>query len=126
MGAHASTASFVLFKLGVLLTTLFLFFITTTLVSFTLRETQERMLKFTFLLQHHVRHRMSYISLIVTHLVESLVYVGWWWLGEGLIHLASRHSAVNNHYTSKAAHSSRAETAANLPPPCPPPQPPPP
>ena len=39
------------FKLGVLLTTLFLFFITTTLVSFTLRETQERMLKFTFLLQ---------------------------------------------------------------------------
>mmetsp|Transcript_23020 Transcript_23020/g.41144 ORF Transcript_23020/g.41144 Transcript_23020/m.41144 type:complete len:202 (+) Transcript_23020:425-1030(+) len=75
VGAHASTASFVVFKLGVLLTTLFLFFITTTLVSFTLRETQERMLKFTFLLQHHVRHRMSYISLIVTHLVESLVYV---------------------------------------------------
>ena len=40
VGAHVDTMSFVVFKLGVLLTTLFLFFITTTLVSFTLRETQ--------------------------------------------------------------------------------------
>ena len=42
---------YVAFKIGVVLTTLFLFFTTTTLVSFTLRVTQERMLKFTFLLQ---------------------------------------------------------------------------
>lgn len=42
---------YVAFKVGVILTTLFLFFTTTTLVSFTLRVTQERMLKFTFLLQ---------------------------------------------------------------------------
>jgi hypothetical protein len=46
-----------MFKVGVVFTTLFLFFTMTTLVSFTLRETQERMLKFTFLLQHHVRNR---------------------------------------------------------------------
>ena len=42
---------YIAFKIGVVLTTLFLFFTTTTLVSFTLRVTQERMLKFTFLLQ---------------------------------------------------------------------------
>eukprot|EP00903_Cladosiphon_okamuranus_P006745 g6580.t1 len=66
---------FLVFKIGVLFTTLFLFFTTTTLVSFTLRETQERMLKFTFLLQHHVRHRLPYAPLIFTHVVESLVFV---------------------------------------------------
>lgn len=36
---------------------------------------QERMLKFTFLLQHHVRHRLPYAPLIFTHVVESLVFV---------------------------------------------------
>jgi hypothetical protein len=65
----------VAFKCGVALTTLFLFFITTTLVAFTLRETQERMLKFTFLLHHHVTHNMSYGPLILTHMVDSLVYL---------------------------------------------------
>eukprot|EP01041_Mallomonas_annulata_P010174 gene10174-21207_t len=63
------------FKIGILFTTLFLFFTTTTLVSFTLRETQERMLKFTYLLQHHVRHRIPYAPLVLTHVVESLVFV---------------------------------------------------
>jgi hypothetical protein len=48
---------YVVFKVGVLFTIIFLFFTTTTLVSFTLRETQERMLRFTFLLQHHIRNR---------------------------------------------------------------------
>lgn len=33
------------------------------------------MLKFTFLLQHHVRHRLPYAPLIFTHVVESLVFV---------------------------------------------------
>ena len=66
---------FISFKIGVIFSTLFLFFTTTTLVSFTLRETQERMLKFTFLLQHHVSHRIPYASLVFTHVVESLVFV---------------------------------------------------
>lgn len=66
---------FISFKAGVIFSTLFLFFTTTTLVSFTLRETQERMLKFTFLLQHHVSHRIPYASLVLTHVVESLVFV---------------------------------------------------
>lgn len=65
----------VLFKIGVVLTTFFLFFTTTSLVSFTLRETQVRMLKFTYLLQHHVRNRLPYAPLICTHVVESLVFV---------------------------------------------------
>ena len=64
-----------LFKLGVLLTTLFLFFTTTTLVSFTLRETQERMLKFTYHLQHQVRNNLPLGPLVFTHVVESLVFV---------------------------------------------------
>jgi hypothetical protein len=63
------------YKLGVIFTALFLFFVTTPLVSFTLRETQERMLKFTFLLHHHVRHRQSYVALIAAHMVDSLVYI---------------------------------------------------
>lgn len=63
------------FKIGVIFTTLFLFFTTTTLVSFTLRETQARMLKFTFLLQHHISHSIPYAQLIFTHIIESLVFV---------------------------------------------------
>ena len=63
------------FKAGVMFTTLFLFFTATTLVSFVLRETQERMLKFTFLLQHHIAHRIPFTRLVVTHVVESLVFV---------------------------------------------------
>jgi len=66
---------FVAFKVGVVLTTVFLFFTTTTLVSFTLRETQERMLKFTFMLQHHISHRIPYAALVFTHVVETLVFV---------------------------------------------------
>ena len=66
---------FVAFKVGVVLTTIFLFFTTTTLVSFTLRETQERMLKFTFMLQHHISHRIPYAALVFTHVVETLVFV---------------------------------------------------
>ena len=38
-------------------------------------QTQERMLRFTVLLQHHFRNRLSYSSLIFTHVVESLVFV---------------------------------------------------
>lgn len=63
------------FKLGVVMTSLFLFFITTTLVSFTLRETQERMLEFTFGLQAHVRAQRPLAQLVVMHLTEILVFV---------------------------------------------------
>ena len=63
------------YKIGIVFTTVFLFFTTTTLVSFTLRETQERMLKFTYLLQYYIRHRLPYAPLVLTHVVESLVFV---------------------------------------------------
>ena len=57
------------------LSSLLVFVVTTTLVSFTLRETQERVLKFTFLLHHHVRHHLGFAALITSHLVDSLAYL---------------------------------------------------
>ncbi|KAG8650253.1 hypothetical protein MANES_07G017650v8 [Manihot esculenta] len=54
---------------------LFVFFTTTMSVSFTLRETQTRMLKFTEHLQHHARHRLRTFQLIFVHVIESLVFV---------------------------------------------------
>eukprot|EP00850_Spirogloea_muscicola_P010271 SM000060S19603 [mRNA] locus=s60:29067:34348:- [translate_table: standard] len=63
------------FKCGVLITSLIIFFTTTMSVSFTLRETQARMLKFTVHLQHHARHRLPTFRLIFAHVVESLVFV---------------------------------------------------
>ena len=63
------------FKMGVTATTAFIFFAASTLVSFTLRETQHRMLKFTFLLQDRIRRSQAYASLIFTHVIESLVFV---------------------------------------------------
>jgi hypothetical protein len=74
-GPSGSVKHYFAFKVGVLVTTLFLFFTTTTLVSFTLRVTQERMLKFTFMLQHHISRRLPYGDLVFTHVVESLVFV---------------------------------------------------
>jgi len=62
-------------KLALVLKTSFLFFITTTLVSFTLRETQERMLDFTYQLQAYVRSHRPVARLVTTHLVENLVFV---------------------------------------------------
>lgn len=75
--AHVShtTRSSVAFKIGAMATTLFLFFITTTLVHHTLRETQERMLKFTYDLQIYVRRGLSYQNLVLNHVVGSLVFV---------------------------------------------------
>lgn len=55
--------------------TSFLFFLVTTLVSFILRETQERMLVFTQHLQRRVRQRQGVTDLVLTHLVENLVFV---------------------------------------------------
>lgn len=62
-------------KCGVLIMSLFVFFTTTMSVSFTLRETQSRMLKFTVQLQHHARHHLPTFQLIFVHVVESLVFV---------------------------------------------------
>lgn len=61
-------------KLYVVLRTCFLFFITTTLVSFTLRETQERMLDFTHQLQNHVRNRQPVVHLVTRHFIDNLVF----------------------------------------------------
>jgi hypothetical protein len=63
------------FRLGVVFSTTFLFFVTTTLISYTLRETQERMLRFTHQLQHHIHHNLPYWSLVLSHLVDSLIFV---------------------------------------------------
>nr|VDD23655.1 unnamed protein product [Brassica rapa] len=54
---------------------LFVFFTTTMSVSFTLRETHTRMLKFTVQLQHHAQHRLPTFQLIFVHVIESLVFV---------------------------------------------------
>ena len=62
-------------KCLVILQTCFLFFSTTTLVSFTLRETQERMVGFTQELSHCVRHRLPLSGLIMTHVVHTLLFV---------------------------------------------------
>lgn len=71
----AGAEQYLIFKFGVLITSLFVFFTTTMSVSFTLRETQHRMLKFTVHLQHHARHRLPTFRLIFVHVVESLVFV---------------------------------------------------
>ncbi|KAL5562816.1 hypothetical protein UlMin_032563 [Ulmus minor] len=66
---------YLVIKCGVLMMSLFVFFTTTMSVSFTLRETQTRMLKFTVQLQHHARHRLPTFQLIFVHVIESLVFV---------------------------------------------------
>ncbi|KAG7340645.1 membralin family protein [Nitzschia inconspicua] len=62
-------------KVGVLAKTSFLFFFCTTLVSFTLRETQERMLDFTRELSRRFHQSLPVSDLITTHLIQNLVFV---------------------------------------------------
>ena len=62
-------------KIVLVLTICFLLFTSSTLISLLLRETQERMLKFSFLLQYYVRHELPYFKLVLTHIVESLIFV---------------------------------------------------
>lgn len=66
---------YIAFRVGVIFSTTFIFFISSTLVSYVLRETQERMLRFTFLLQYHITNNLPYLPLIFTHVVGSLVFV---------------------------------------------------
>lgn len=68
-------SSIMLYKIGILFSSIFLFFMTTTLASFVLLETQDRMLTFTFMLQAHVQNRMPTTRLVFRHLVESLVFI---------------------------------------------------
>ncbi|XP_021836099.2 membralin-like protein At1g60995 [Spinacia oleracea] len=73
--SSATFGDYLVAKCGVLMMSLFVFFTTTMSVSFTLRETQTRMLKFTVQLQHHARHRLPTFQLIFVHVIESLVFV---------------------------------------------------
>jgi len=66
---------FLLFKFLVLLSTLLVFFLTTSLVSFTFEESQDRMLEFTLQLQIRVRSRLPLGGLILGHVLENLVFV---------------------------------------------------
>jgi hypothetical protein len=66
---------FIAFRTGVIFTTSFLFFISTTLVNYILRQTQDKMLRFTYLLQFHITHNLPYLSLVFTHVIDSLVFV---------------------------------------------------
>lgn len=61
-------------KASVLVQTGFLFFFSTTLVSFTLNETQERMLEFTKELRRRVGQNLPLRSLISAHVLHSLVF----------------------------------------------------
>ena len=63
------------FKLGAVGSAIFLFFSTSSLVSFTLRETQARMLRFTYLLQYYIENELSITALVLTHSTESLMMV---------------------------------------------------
>ncbi|KAH7440443.1 hypothetical protein KP509_04G107300 [Ceratopteris richardii] len=74
-GASSSLQGYIISKCGVLIMSLFVFFTTTMSVSFTLRETQARMLRFTVQLQYHARHRLPAFRLIFIHVIESLVFV---------------------------------------------------
>mmetsp|Transcript_6326 Transcript_6326/g.15988 ORF Transcript_6326/g.15988 Transcript_6326/m.15988 type:complete len:982 (+) Transcript_6326:262-3207(+) len=62
-------------KISTLLQTSFLFFFCTTLVSFTLRETQERMMDFTRELSRRVYQSSPVSDLVATHLIQNLVFV---------------------------------------------------
>ena len=62
-------------RVGLLATTLLLFFLSTTMVSFILRETQARMLKFTFILHYRVRNTVPYWDLVTSHVIEIFIFI---------------------------------------------------
>lgn len=64
-----------LYKISILFTSVFIFFMTTTLASFILLETQDHMLKFTVQLQNHVQNRLPLWRLVCSHIIESLVFI---------------------------------------------------
>ena len=68
-----------LFKLHAMSSAIFLFFCISTLVSFTLRETQSHMLRFTYLLQHHTRHELPIFALSSPMLLSPYSSFRSWW-----------------------------------------------
>ena len=74
-GAGPSLLSWLVFKAEAVASAVFLFFSASSLVSFTLRETQARMLRFTYLLQHQISHELPIAALVLTHSTESLMMV---------------------------------------------------
>eukprot|EP00002_Diphylleia_rotans_P003319 TRINITY_DN12265_c0_g1_i1.p1 TRINITY_DN12265_c0_g1~~TRINITY_DN12265_c0_g1_i1.p1 ORF type:complete len:487 (+),score=77.98 TRINITY_DN12265_c0_g1_i1:50-1510(+) len=72
---NQSPGVFVVQKSGIFITSLFLFFTASTLVSLCLRETQFRVFQFTFQLQYYTRHRLPCGQLILSHIMKSLVFV---------------------------------------------------
>lgn len=62
------------FKLVVVVKTVFLVFANSTLASYTLRETQARMLRFAFHIKERVSNRQSYVQLVTAHLLDSVVF----------------------------------------------------
>ncbi|URD76907.1 tumor-associated protein [Musa troglodytarum] len=72
---HARFGDFFVTKSSVLIMSLFVFFTTTMSVSFILRETQSRMLKFTVQLQHYASNQLPTFQLIFVHIIESLIFV---------------------------------------------------
>lgn len=66
---------YIVVKLGVIFTSIFLFFVTTTLVRFTLLETQQKMLTFTLLLQNTIRNRQPFARLIMAHVAQTFLFV---------------------------------------------------
>jgi hypothetical protein len=67
--------SLIIFKIGTLCSALFLLFSSSSLVSFILSQTQDRMLRFTMALQARVMARLPLLPLIAAHLLSSLVFV---------------------------------------------------
>mmetsp|Transcript_28051 Transcript_28051/g.44947 ORF Transcript_28051/g.44947 Transcript_28051/m.44947 type:complete len:443 (+) Transcript_28051:133-1461(+) len=72
---RSSRNEYFAFKVGILVTTVFLFFISTTLVHHTLRETQQKMLEFTVELQRHIELGKPYHKLVLNHVANSVVFV---------------------------------------------------
>jgi Tumour-associated protein len=72
---RSSIGQMFIFKAELLSTVCFLFFAITALVSFTLRQTQVRMLQFTAQLRHNIRTRTPFGWLIIRHILESLAFV---------------------------------------------------
>ncbi|KAH8092356.1 hypothetical protein JL720_5325 [Aureococcus anophagefferens] len=73
-GAAPFTREALAQALTVSLKTLFLIFATSTLVSYTLRETQARMLRFAFELKENIGDNRAYLSLVASHLLDSAVF----------------------------------------------------
>lgn len=61
--------------MGTLCSAIFLLFAASSLVSFILAQTQQRMLRFTVQLQYHVRSHLPVLPLVAAHLIDSLVFV---------------------------------------------------